>query len=346
MMAQKTNMRLHRRGREHDRRRGLRLRRRRAARGARSACRCSAACRSTRGCARRRRRRAARLGRTRVRGGRRRSSRSPRRARRRARAAAADPSRAARPRQLTRGAGRAPPRARLLRGGRAGARGALRRRRAPRQAEPRALADRLARVAARPRSRGPAAAACSRSPGYERWDGSGAVGYLTLAAICDAQLADAARAGAGRRRVPLLPDRRARLLGAPAGRGRARRGADRDLACAARLTRKAARRSPGRTRSRSAIPSSDGQTARRGRLDGRGHARRRARRRRRRRRSSSRSAAISAHKAFALAVGLQLLVEALAGDEPGAVLVVARPEATRCRRYARSPPASVCPATR
>ena len=34
-----------------------------------------------------------------------------------------------------------------------------------------------------------------------------------------------------------------------------------------------------------------------------------------------------AHKAFALAVGLQLLVEALAGDEQGAVLVVARPEA-------------------
>jgi len=34
-----------------------------------------------------------------------------------------------------------------------------------------------------------------------------------------------------------------------------------------------------------------------------------------------------AHKAFALAVGLQLLVEALAGEERGAVLVVARPDA-------------------
>jgi hypothetical protein len=34
-----------------------------------------------------------------------------------------------------------------------------------------------------------------------------------------------------------------------------------------------------------------------------------------------------AHKAFALALGLQLLVDALAGDEHGAVLVVARPEA-------------------
>jgi LDH2 family malate/lactate/ureidoglycolate dehydrogenase len=34
----------------------------------------------------------------------------------------------------------------------------------------------------------------------------------------------------------------------------------------------------------------------------------------------------SAHKAFALAVGLQLVVDALAGDEHGAVLVVARPD--------------------
>jgi LDH2 family malate/lactate/ureidoglycolate dehydrogenase len=33
-----------------------------------------------------------------------------------------------------------------------------------------------------------------------------------------------------------------------------------------------------------------------------------------------------AHKAFALALGLQLLVGALAGSEPGAVLLVARPE--------------------
>jgi hypothetical protein len=34
-----------------------------------------------------------------------------------------------------------------------------------------------------------------------------------------------------------------------------------------------------------------------------------------------------AHKAFALAVGLQLLVDSLAGEGYGAVLVVARPEA-------------------
>ena len=34
-----------------------------------------------------------------------------------------------------------------------------------------------------------------------------------------------------------------------------------------------------------------------------------------------------AHKSFALAIGLQLLVDALAGDGYGAVLLVARPEA-------------------
>ena len=27
-------------------------------------------------------------------------------------------------------------------------------------------------------------------PGYERWDGAGALGYLTLTAVCDAQLAE------------------------------------------------------------------------------------------------------------------------------------------------------------
>jgi hypothetical protein len=35
----------------------------------------------------------------------------------------------------------------------------------------------------------------------------------------------------------------------------------------------------------------------------------------------------SAHKAFALAVGLELLVESLVGEGFGAVLVVAQPEA-------------------
>ena len=82
-------------------------------------------------------------------------------------------------------------------------------------------------------------ATCSRTrspsrlhaePGYERWDGNGALGYLTLAAIVDAQLDRPARARARRRRLELLPDRRARLVRAPARRGRAGRRPDRDLA--------------------------------------------------------------------------------------------------------------------
>ena len=60
---------------------------------------------------------------------------------------------------------------------------ALRRRRVARQARPRALPDRLARDAARPPA-GRAAEAAVAEPGYERWDGNGALGYLTLAAIC------------------------------------------------------------------------------------------------------------------------------------------------------------------
>ena len=43
-------------------------------------------------------------------------------------------------------------------------------------------------------------------------------------------------------------------------------------------------------------------------------------------RSSCRSAGPLAHKAFALAVGVELLVGALAGLEPGAVVLAARPE--------------------
>ena len=53
-----------------------------------------------------------------------------------------------------------------------------------------------------------------------------------------------------------------------------------------------------------------------------------------------------AHKAFALAIGLHLLVDALAGDGFGAVLVVARRRWTRCLRYAPEPPASWLPGDR
>ena len=53
----------------------------------------------------------------------------------------------------------------------------------------------------------------------------------------------------------------------------------------------------------------------------------------------------SAHKAFALAVGLQLLVDALAGEEHGAVLVVARPEHDPVPAFRELAAACGCPAT-
>ena len=53
-----------------------------------------------------------------------------------------------------------------------------------------------------------------------------------------------------------------------------------------------------------------------------------------------------AHKAFALAVGLQLLVDALAGEGYGAVLLVAAPRQTRFRSCADAPPPSGSPAIR
>ena len=91
-------------------------------------------------------------------------------------------------------------------------------------------------------------------PGYERWNGNGALGYLTLNAIVEAQLADPPAQSAGRRRGPDVPDRDARPLGAPAGRGRPRRRAHGDLAAAARAIPTAGRSWPGRTRSRSRSP--------------------------------------------------------------------------------------------
>ena len=51
-----------------------------------------------------------------------------------------------------------------------------------------------------------------------------------------------------------------------------------------------------------------------------------------------------AYKAFALAVGLEALVGALAGDEPGALLLVARPEHDPVPRAARA--CGRCSATR
>jgi LDH2 family malate/lactate/ureidoglycolate dehydrogenase len=163
-------------------------------------------------------------------------------------------------------------------------------------------------------------------PGYQRWDGNGALGYLTLAAIVEAQLAD--------------PPGEARLVVAqrcfPTGMlGHwARKLADGGLVAVLTATSPARLGHPeggpklaGTNPLAIAIPSSDGRAlvadtsmgavtygdviaglAREDELVpfGGGHA----------------------HKAFALALGLQLLVDSLVAEPGyGAVLLVARPAA-------------------
>ena len=163
-------------------------------------------------------------------------------------------------------------------------------------------------------------------PGYERWDGAGALGYLTLAAVVAAQLAD--------------PPRRARVIVCsrtfPTGalgywvRALAEGG------LVALLTATSPRRlaSPdggppltGTNPLAIAVPSSDGRpvvsdvsmgaVTHGAVLAGRARAE-----------DLVPFGGAQSHKAFALAVGLQLAVDALSPDEEfGAVLVVARPEA-------------------
>jgi len=163
-------------------------------------------------------------------------------------------------------------------------------------------------------------------PGYERWDGNGALGYIVLDAVVEAQLVE--------------PPERARLVVA----GRTfptgvlgywtRRLAEAGLV--ALLTATSPRRLghpdggpklAGTNPLAIAIPSSDGKPivadvsmgnltygdvlAGRATED-----------------DLRPFGGEQAHKAFALAVGLQLLVDALAPDDGfGAVLLVARPEA-------------------
>ena len=162
-------------------------------------------------------------------------------------------------------------------------------------------------------------------PGFERWDGRGALGYLTLAAICRAQLAH--------------PPERACVIVAshcfPTGMLGywVRKLAEGGLVAALTATSPARLSHPeggeplaGTNPLAIAIPSSDGRPivadvsmgnvtygdvlagkATNDQLIPFGGE--------------------QAHKAFALALGLQLLVDALAGDGYGAVLVVARPGA-------------------
>ena len=161
--------------------------------------------------------------------------------------------------------------------------------------------------------------------GYERWDGRGALGYLTLAAVCDAQLAS--------------PPARARVVVAsrcfPTGvlGYWVRKLAEGGLLAALTATSPKRLAHPGGGPKLAGtnplaigIPSSDGRvvvtdvsmgkvtygdviagTASEDDLVPFGGE--------------------QAHKAFALALGLQLFVDTLVGEGYGAVLVVARPEA-------------------
>ena len=161
-------------------------------------------------------------------------------------------------------------------------------------------------------------------PGFERWEGRGSLGYLTLAAVVDAQLAD--------------PPEHARVVVAadcfPTGMlGHwVRRLAEGGLGGVLTATSPARLAHPeggpplaGTNPLAIAVPSSDGRhlvadvsmgkatfgdvlagTAEESDLVPFGGE--------------------QAHKAFALAVGLQALVDALAGDGYGALLLVARPE--------------------
>ncbi len=163
-----------------------------------------------------------------------------------------------------------------------------------------------------------------RSEGFERWDGGGALGDVTLAAICDALVED--------------PPSQARLVVAescfPSGAlgAWARRLADAGLVAV--VTANSPPRLPhpeggppltGTNPITIAIPSSDGSPvvadvsmgavthgdvlAGRARPD-----------------ELVPFGGPLAHKGFALAVGVQLLVGALAGPESGAVVLAARPE--------------------
>jgi LDH2 family malate/lactate/ureidoglycolate dehydrogenase len=161
-------------------------------------------------------------------------------------------------------------------------------------------------------------------PGYERWDGSGALGYLTMASICDALVAD--------------PPAHARVVVAsrcfPTGSLGywVRRLAEAGLAAALTATSPRRLASPdggpplaGTNPIAIGVPASDGRSlvadVSMGQVT-----------------HGDVLAGLAApeelvpfggdraYKAFALAVGIEMLVSALGGDEPGALLFVARPD--------------------
>jgi LDH2 family malate/lactate/ureidoglycolate dehydrogenase len=163
-------------------------------------------------------------------------------------------------------------------------------------------------------------------PGYERWDGNGALGYLTLAAIVDAQLAappEHARVVVAQRCFPTG------MLGYWA-----RKLAAGGLAATLTATSPARLGHPdggpklaGTNPLAIAVPTSEGEPLVSDVSMGRvtygevlaGEARED---------ELVPFGGEHAHKAFALALGLQLLVDALVAEPGhGAVLLVARPEA-------------------
>lgn len=171
-------------------------------------------------------------------------------------------------------------------------------------------------------------------PAYERWEGNGALGYLTLAAICDAQLAD--------------PPPHARVVAAadcfPTGMLGywVRRLADGGLVAALTATSPPRLAHPdgseplvGTTPLAIGIPSPDGRPLVADVSMG----------------AVTHGDVIAglaepeelvpfggpqAYKAFALAAGLQLLVESFGVGTYGALLVVARPEAEPVPAFRRA----------
>lgn len=162
-----------------------------------------------------------------------------------------------------------------------------------------------------------------RNDGYERWHGGGALGYLTLDAVC--------------RRLETHPPERARLVVCeacfPTGMlgGWARRLADMGLVAVVTATSPARLPHPsggapltGTNPIAIAVPSSEGSpmvsdvsmgaVTHGDVLSGRAVPE-----------ELVPFGGPLAHKAFALAVGVELLVSALAGPEPGAIVLAARP---------------------
>jgi LDH2 family malate/lactate/ureidoglycolate dehydrogenase len=163
-------------------------------------------------------------------------------------------------------------------------------------------------------------------PGYERWDGSGALGYVTLDAVVESQLAAAPE----RARVVVC----SRTFPTGALGYWTRRLADGGLVAALTATSPARLPPPGGGEPLAgtnplsiAIPAGDGRpvvadvsmgaVTYGDVLTGRARPE-----------ELVPFGGDQSHKGFALALGLQLLVEALTPEEDfGAVLVVARPEA-------------------